>query len=299
MPIEADDSLHDALRRERPDIVFNIAECAGGPFRESYVPTILEMLGIPYTGSDPLALALTLHKALTKKVLLYHGIATPPFVEYDSVPREDPPFGYPAIVKPVHEGSGKGIRNDSVVRDRAALEDRVERVLDLYRQPALVERFLPGREFTVAILGNGAEARALPIVGMRFDTLPAGAEPVYGYEAKWLWDVPERPLDIFECPARVDEQTAAAVARAALDAFRVLGCRDWCRVDIRCDEHGVPNVLELNPLPGIIPAPEANSCFPKAARAAGLAYDALVREVLAIACRRTGLVCTEVAAAAV
>ena len=139
----------------------------------------------------------------------------------------------------------------------------------------LIETYLPGPEFTVAVLGNGDEARCLPIVGMRFDTLPKGAPPIYGYEAKWLWDSPSHPLEIFECPAQIPEGLAEDIRAAALGAYHALECRDWCRVDIRCDATNRPMVVELNPLPGILPDPRDNSCFPKAARAAGISYDDL------------------------
>jgi D-alanine-D-alanine ligase len=150
----------------------------------------------------------------------------------------------------------------------------------------LVETYLPGPEFTVAILGNGAAAYCLPVVGFDFSTLPKGAPPVYGYEAKWVWDRPEAPLAIFQCPARVAPELYREIERTALDAYHALGCRDWCRVDVRVDRFGVPNILELNPLPGIIPDPAMNSCFPKAARAAGFSYDELIQDVVRLAWRR-------------
>jgi D-alanine-D-alanine ligase len=159
-------------------------------------------------------------------------------------------------------------------------------LLASYAQPVLVEAYLPGPEFTVAILGNGPDAYCLPLVALDFRALPPGAAPVYGYEAKWIWDTPEHQLDIFECPAQVPEGLSREIERVALEAYHALGCRDWCRVDVRVDDAGVPNVVELNPLPGIIPDPKMNSCFPKAARAAGLSYDELIQEVVRIAWRR-------------
>jgi len=124
------------------------------------------------------------------------------------------------------------------------------------------------------------------VIGFDFSTLPDGAAPVYGYEAKWVWDRPEAPLAIFQCPARVAPALYREIDRTALEAYHALGCRDWCRVDLRVDRFGVPNVLELNPLPGIIPDPAMNSCFPKAARAAGFSYDELIQEVVRLAWRR-------------
>lgn len=290
VPIEADADAYEKLRAVRPDIVFNVAEGEGGPFRESLIPAILDHLQIPYTGSDPLALATCLHKARTKEVLLAHAIPTAPFRVFDRPPEADPPFGFPAIVKPVHEGSSMGIRAASVVRSLAELRAEVDRVVTEYRQSALVEKFLPGDEFTAAVLGNGDEARVLPLVRIRFESLPKNATKIFGYEAKWVWDTPEKPLEILECPAVIEPGVEAQIRDVCLDAYRVLGCRDWCRIDVRLDERGAPNVIELNPLPGILPRPEENSCFPRAARAAGLDYKALVLSVLDIACRRVGLV---------
>jgi D-alanine-D-alanine ligase len=126
----------------------------------------------------------------------------------------------------------------------------------------------------------------LPIVGLRFDVLPAGAPPIYGYEAKWLWDTITSPLDLFECPARIPEALAQEIETVALAAYRALDCRDWCRIDVRCDAAGRAMVVELNPLPGILPDPRDNSCVPKAARAAGMSYDDLIRTVADIAWRR-------------
>jgi D-alanine-D-alanine ligase len=158
-----------------------------------------------------------------------------------------------------------------------------------YAQPALIEEFLAGREFTVAILGNGAAARALPPVEISFDALPQGAPPLYGWEAKWIWDTPENPLSIFRCPAPVSPELEADIAGAALGAFHALGCRDWARVDVRLDSLGRANVLEVNALPGILPDPEQNSCYPKAARAAGLDYDRMIVSVLEAALARLGM----------
>lgn len=295
--IEADADAYAKLRDARPDFVFNMAEGAGGPSRESFIPMLLDGFGIPYLGADPLTLGICLHKAHCKEVLLAHALPTPPFVVWDAPPRRLPPFGLPAVVKPLHEGSSKGITDRSLVRTAADLAREVERVIGAYRQPAIVEKFLPGREFTVALLGNGASLEALPIVEVEFAALPAGSNPIYGYEAKWVWDVPGKPLNIFRCPADVGTDLRLEIETISKEAFRVLGCRDWCRLDVRLDERGRPSILEVNPLPGILPRPEENSCFPKAARAAGMDYAALVNRVLDVALRRCGLPVSEEAAA--
>jgi D-alanine-D-alanine ligase len=192
-------------------------------------------------------------------------------------------------VKPLREGSSKGILNSSLVHNPAQLRDEIQRVLTRYHQPALVERFLPGREFTVALLGNGREVQVLPIVEIQFEELPAEINPIYSFEAKWVWDTVERPLEIFSCPAKMPAALRKKIESVCRAAFSALGVRDWCRIDLRLDESGEPNILELNPLPGILPNPDANSCFPKAARTAGMTYEGLINRVLEIACQRVGL----------
>ncbi|MBS7627739.1 ATP-grasp domain-containing protein [Candidatus Bathyarchaeota archaeon] len=287
--IEADEEAYERLRRLRPEIVFNIAEGLRGESRESHIPAILEMLGIPYTGSGPLTLAIALDKALTHQVLSAHGVPSPYFQVFES-PEEELEEGIrlPAVVKPLAEGSSKGIRSDSLVKDEESLRRRVSWVLRTYRQPAIVEEFLPGREFTVGIIGN-EKPMVLPIIEILLDNLPKGASPLYSYEAKWLWDVPERPLDIHRCPAEVSDNLRKEIEAIALRAFKALKCRDLCRIDIRLDGEDKPRVLEVNPLPGLIPDPKAHSCLPEAARAAGFEYDQLICTILWQAIKRYGL----------
>lgn len=278
------------VRKARPELVFNIAEGFHGASREAQVPAILEMLGIPYTGSDPLTLGLCLDKARAKEILTFHGVPNAAFVlveaEADVAAAAAVPL--PVLVKPLFEGSSKGIRDDQLVREASDLEERVLRVLRRYGQPALVERFLPGREFTVGILGNLPDLRILPPVEIRFDGFPAGSNPIYSWEAKWVWDRPEAPLAVFDCPARLTAPEQLAVEDVCRRAARVLRLRDWSRIDLRMDEHGVPHVLEVNPLPGVLPDPAANSCYPKAARAAGMDYPTMALAVADAACRRLG-----------
>jgi D-alanine-D-alanine ligase len=289
--LEADDSFPDKLRRARPDIVFNIAEGKNGVNREAHVPAICEFYGIPYSGSDPFTLSLCLDKAKTKETLAYHGVRTARFTVVRR--REDlakaRELRLPLFAKPIHEGSSKGITERNFCRTHTELEDETAFLLETYRQPVIVEEYLPGAEFTCAVLGNGDEAKVLPIVGMNFESLPEGALPIYGYEAKWIWDRPERPLEMFHCPAEIDDSLASRIERVTLEAYRVLGCRDWSRIDVRLDADGKPNVVEVNPLPGILPNPADNSCFPKAARAAGMSYDELIQSCLKLAAARQGV----------
>jgi D-alanine-D-alanine ligase len=283
----------DALQKLvdlRPDIAFNIAEGLHGVAREAQMPAIFELLQIPYLGSDPLTLALCLDKARAKEILSYYGIATAPFSVVTSMDAfEDLRVRFPAIVKPLHEGSSKGIYDSCVARNIEDLEREVRTTLEVYHQPVLVEEFLPGREFTVAIMGNGAEARALPIVEITFGALPQGMNPIYSYEAKWILDTVDTPLDIYDCPANLTPELERAIVDMSLRTYEVLRCRDWTRVDVRLNGRGMPHILEVNPLPGILPRPEDHSCFPKAARAAGMTYSQLINGVLDISLKRHGL----------
>ncbi len=288
--VEANEEAFEKLRKIKPFFAFNIAEGLHGPSRESQIPAMLEMLRIPYLGSDPLTLGICLEKSRAKEVLAFHGIPTAPFRVIASMDDfDDLRVRFPSIVKPLHEGSSKGVYDSCVVRTTDELEREVRTILTTYDEPALVEEFLPGREFTVAIMGNGDGARALPLVEIRFDALPPGANPIYSYEAKWLWDSVENPLEIYACPAPVDPPLQRAIETVALNAYRVLRCRDWSRIDVRLDAHGRPHVIEVNPLPGILPRPEDNSCFPKAARVAGMTYQQLITSAAMIGMERCGL----------
>ncbi|MBI5236531.1 MAG: ATP-grasp domain-containing protein [Deltaproteobacteria bacterium] len=285
--IEADEDAFEKLRKARPDMVFNMAEGIWGESRESQLPAIMDMLRIPYTGSSPLTLGLCLNKGRAKQVLAWHGIATPRFVVTDVYTADiAESLSFPMIVKPLFEGSSKGVKNDSIVHDEEALRDRIERVRGEYSQSALIEEFLPGREFTVALLGNGKDLRTLPIVEINYSSLPEGINPIYSYEAKWVLDTPSAPLDIFSCPAKVDAPLKKAVDELSLAAYRALDVKDWCRIDIRLDSNGRPGVIELNPLPGILMDPNCNSCFPKAARSAGMTFTELVNSVVDAARKR-------------
>ncbi len=315
--LEANADFPQNLRDARPDIVFNIAEGLHGVNREAHVPAICEFFGIPYSASDPFTLSLCLDKARTKEVLAYRGVPTAAFAvahgrrdwglgtgDWGEIANDDeraaspnpqslvPSPGslrFPVFVKPIHEGSSKGITEANYCETPEQLRAQVEFLLERYEQPVLIEEYLPGAEFTCAVLGNGSAARVLPIVGMNFEALPDGALPVYGFEAKWIWDRPEKPLEIFECPARITEELRSAIDEVVLRAYRVLGCRDWSRIDVRLDAMGKPNVVEVNPLPGILPNPADNSCFPKAARAAGMSYDELIQACLIHAAERQGI----------
>lgn len=289
--VEGDARAYDRLRALNPDLVFNISEGFAGPNRESHIPILCEILGLPYTGSDALTLGICLDKARTKEILSYYQIPTAQFLVLapGACSTALATFRLPAIVKPLREGSSMGIRNDSLVRNRAQLRARVREIHRAYHQPALVEEFLPGREFTVGVLGNAPAYEVLPLVEINHSVLPKGANPVYGYEAKWVWDDPAKPLPILVCPAKISAALNKRIRALVGRALDVLSVRDWARVDLRLDAEGNPNLLELNPLPGILPDPGENSALPAAARAAGYRYEDLILKVAAIALRRHGL----------
>jgi len=165
----------------------------------------------------------------------------------------------------------------------------VREIRSLYKEPVIIEQFLTGREFTVGVLGNPPDLEILPIVEIDLSQLPPGANPVYSYEAKWVWDQPDKPLEIFHCPADLSLDLKNRIEDIVRKTVEVLRIRDWSRIDIRLDERGEPNILEVNPLPGVLPNPEDNSCLPKAARTAGYSYAALLHRVVDAAATRYGI----------
>lgn len=289
-PIESDEYAFEKLVHLKPHLAFNIAERVFGPNRESHIPTLCEMLDIPYTGSDPLTLSICLDKSRAKEILSYYHIPNAAFCKIESLNELPVDVPLPLIVKPLYEGSSKGVKDNSVVYDQKSLQNKVDEIFRLYKQPVIVEHFLKGREFTVGVLGNYPELEVLPIVEIDYSQLPPGANPIYSYEAKWIWDIPEKPLNIFHCPADITIDLKNKIENLVIQACKILRIRDWCRIDIRLDEEGIPNIIELNPLPGILPNPEENSCLPKAARAAGYGYNQLIQRVVDEAIKRYGIV---------
>ncbi|HUP24958.1 MAG TPA: D-alanine--D-alanine ligase [Thermoanaerobaculia bacterium] len=259
------------LRGDRWDLVFNIAEGIRGLGREALVPALLDHYGVPYTFSDPLVLALTLHKGMTKHVVRDAGVPTPDFVVVEDAERCAVSLPFPLFVKPIGEGTGKGVDGRSIVKDQAELEARCRELISRFRQPALVEELLPGRELTVGILGTGDRARA---VGTLEVILLPGAEPgAYSYVNK------ERCEELVEyrlVHAAQDAVVAEAEA-VALAAWRALGCRDGGRVDLRCDRWGHPSFMEVNPLAGLHPL---HSDLPILSTLAGLSYPDLIDSIV-------------------
>ena len=269
-------SLVDALARGRTwDIVFNIAEGLKGFGREAQVPGLLEAYGLPYTFSDPLTLSLTLHKGMTKHVVRANGIPTPDFAVVESL-REAEALNlpFPLFAKPVAEGTGKGITATSRIMDRDRLLVVCHELLETYGQPVLVETYLPGREFTVGIVGTGAAARSLGV--MEVHLLAGAEEGVYSYLNKELCE-----SRVEYC--RVDDPCSRRAEEIALASWRVLGGRDAGRADIRCDAGGRPSFMEVNPLAGLHPE---HSDLPILCRLHGIGYADLMAEIMQSALMR-------------
>lgn len=283
--IEAGKDAYSKLSELNHEFVFNVAEGFGGASRESQIPSMLELLGIPFTGSDSITIGICHDKSRCKEILSYYGIPNAKFFITGGEQNAD--GRYPKFVKPLHEGSSKGIYNSCVVNSPGELKNEVERIWECYGQQSIIEDYLPGKEFTVAMLGNGSTARVLPIVEINLDSVPEGFNKIYSYEVKWFFDTRENKLDIFSCPAQIPSSLYSAIEKVCLDAYRALRIRDWARIDVRLDADNVPNIVEVNPLPGILPDPADNSCYPKAARHAGMDYDAMINAVLNEAVRRT------------
>jgi D-alanine-D-alanine ligase len=272
----------ERLLERPPELVFNIAEGFGTRSREAHVPAVCEMLRVPCTHSDPLTCALTLDKAMAKRVVASAGVRTPRFAVVDGpaeVARLE--LAYPVIAKPLAEGSSMGVRSDSRCTGPRELETKVAQLAGDYRQAILVEEFCPGAEITVGVLGSGARARVAGMMEIRPKRRPPG-EFVYSLDVKREW---EEEISLHAPPdqPQVVVEEAAAVALAA---YRALGVRDVGRVDVRLDARGRPAFLELNPLPGMRPA-WSDLCL--AVQGAGMSYPALVGAIVAEARARCGL----------
>ncbi|AKF11500.1 D-alanine--D-alanine ligase family protein [Sandaracinus amylolyticus] len=268
--------------QEPGDLVFNIAEGYGTRSREAHVPSALEMLGVPYTHSDPLTLALTLDKAMAKRVVASAGVPTPRFVVVENVEQlHDVPLAFPLIAKPLFEGSSMGVRKHSRVVDLYDLRELCGQLLADYREPVLVEEFCSGPEFTVGILGTGASAQVIGAM----EIVPrncAVEEFVYSLEVKrnYLEEVE------YHVPPRRPDELVRAVEDVALAAYRALACRDVGRVDVRLGDDGEPKFLEVNPLPGLNPV---TGDLVILARANGLGYADLIGRIVEGARERQGL----------
>jgi len=298
-PLEGDLDLYPTLQRMRGDIdiAFNICEGHRGDSRESQVPAILEMLGIPYTASKILANALSLDKAMAKRIWMSFGLPTAAFqlMERGDEPLY-PALRFPLFAKPVREGTGMGIDVHSIIEDEAQLRARVEALIAAYQQPALVETYLPGREFTVGFIGNTLapgqqplSARFAPDGFHIFPVLEIDTSPMADSEGAVYTNriKSDHPLGInYLCPAKVGAALEQELKHLAVAAFQAIGALDVSRVDMRLDRQGRPHLLEINTLPGINPT-ISDLCI--MARAEGTPYPELVNGILELAARRSGV----------
>jgi D-alanine-D-alanine ligase len=298
--LEGDVTLYDTLRQVKPEICFNICEGHFGDGREAQVPAILEMLRIPYTGSRVLTLALALDKPMTKRVLAYHGLPTPPFQTLERVNESlDPDLRFPLFVKPSREGTGMGVSAESIVYNEEQLRTQLQRIFDRYNQAALVEHYIEGREVTVGVVGNltGPVARRMPEdewaprILRGLDFLPPLEVNMAEYPAEEAGIYTSRiKVELahefhYLCPAPLTEAQIEELNWYTAATFRVTDCLDVARVDFRLDasENDQPYILEINPLPGLNPG-YSDLCLE--AEAYGWTYEELVNRILDEAIKR-------------
>lgn len=279
--LEGDRNLYRELARGDFDIAFNICEGHQGDARESQVPAILEMLGIPYSGSKVLCLALTLDKPMAKRILAFHGLPTPRFQVFETSNQPvDPDLLYPLFVKPSREGTGMGITANSIVRNEGELRYQVRWVIQTYQQPALVEEFIEGQDITVGLLGN-MQLYVLPPLAV--DLSPCLPEEQGIYTGRIKSELPNSPR--YVCPAPLTDTQVEQLSQLAAAAFRALDCLDIARVDFKLDANNgeKPYILEINPLPGLSPG-VSDLVFE--AEAVGMSHAQLINAILNEALKR-------------
>jgi len=275
-----DTGLIDRLRQTPVDIVFNIAEGLEGRNREAHIPALLEFLNIPYTGSDPLTLSVTLDKAMAKRIVVSHDIPTPRFKKVERMEDLDGlDLRYPLFVKLCYEGSSKGVRLDSKILGPRSLEEKTRSLLGIYGSPLLVEEFVKGPEFTVGVIGN-EHPSVLGVMQIEIKGRPP-EESIYSLEIKREWQEKVR----YHCPPLIDQPLIKKVEEVALRSYRALDCRDVSRVDIRVGEDHTPYFLEINPLPGLSPV---YGDLVIMARSMGWDYARLVKTIFHQALKRYG-----------
>ena len=281
--LEADPTLLDTIRAAKPDICFNMAEGHHGDSRESQVPALLEMLQIPYTGSKVLAHAIGLDKAMTKRIWQTFGLATAPWQVFRTADDPlDPTLRYPLFVKPLSEGTGIGISTQSIVHSAAELHERVAYTLATYQQPALVERFLSGRELTVGVIGGLPDQVVLPPVQIDTRQIAPDQLGIYTHHVKADFD---ETFYVF-IPTDLAPGMAERVQQLAQDGFNAIGTLDVARLDLRFDDAGDPFLLEINTLPGLSPD-FSDLCL--CANLAGKDYTWLITSILNSALKRYGM----------
>ncbi|GAB4028018.1 MAG: hypothetical protein Fur0011_7200 [Candidatus Microgenomates bacterium] len=295
--LPVDTNLYDNLKTQKKDIdlIFNLSEGISGiADREAHLPMLAELLGIPHTGPGPLTAALILNKYRAKQIWMASGVKTAESFlvtnSQDSLLTSHN-LTYPLLVKPNSDGSGIGIHAASIVTNKNQLKKSINHVLTNYHQPALVERYLPGREFTVAIVGNSPNLTVLPIIEINFAGLPKNAPAIDSYEAKFVYGatgvVPMHETEF--CPAIISKELEKDIINLAKKAYLAIGCQDFGRLDIRLDKSGVPHVLEINHPPGLMSDPNESSFFTISARTYGWDFPTLIGNILNSAITRLKL----------
>jgi D-alanine-D-alanine ligase len=271
------------LQEIRPDVVFNLCESVyGNTCWEMNIPALLDLFRIPYTGSSPLTLGLCQDKGKVKDILQSQGILTPRYKMFDRGVGPVKGNIFPIIVKPLHEDGSLGISKESVVFDNEALSRQIQYVIEKYHQPALVEEFIDGRELNAGLLESDGKVGVLPISEIDYSEFPEGVPKICGYEAKWMADSIEYQKSKPICPAPLEWVTKKRVEHIAVKAFKLFGCRDYARVDIRIDRNGKIYVLEVNPNPDISP----ESGMTRAIKVQGMTYEDFIGALLERALQR-------------
>jgi D-alanine-D-alanine ligase len=266
-----------------PDVVFNLCESVyGNTCWEMNIPALLDLFRIPYTGSSPLTLGLCQDKGKVKDILLSQGIPTPRYKIFDRGVNRKNGNIFPAIVKPLHEDGSLGISKESVVFDDEALRRQIQYVIERYDQPALVEEFVDGRELNVGLLETNGKVKTLPISEIDYSEFPEEVPKICGYEAKWVTESPEYQKSKPICPAPLERAVKKRLEEIAVNVFKIFGCRDYARVDVRLDRNGKIYVLEVNPNPDISPS----SGMTRAIKVQGMTYAEFVGGLLEKALQR-------------
>lgn len=277
------ENLIELLRTRRPDAVFNLVESFhDSPLQEMMAAGICEMHGTPYTGSPPLTLGICQRKGLSKQILLTDGIRTPRFkLVSESISSLRHGLHYPLMVKPAREDGSIGVENESVVFNVKKLKERLHYVLNEFHQPAILEEFIEGRELSVSILGE-KDPLVLPISEVDFTQMPKSFNPIYTYQAKWepRHEAYHRTIPI--CPAPLSKRIEKGVREMALRAYRIMGCRDYARVDFRLDKKNKPFVLEVNPNPHLA----EGMGFMRSAEAHGFSFGETLKRIVELALTR-------------
>jgi len=271
--------LIDFMKEKKPDLIFNLCESLGNEsIHEMHVAGLYELMGIPYTGAGAFALGSCLNKVRTKEILIAHQIRTPKYAlvaKLEPNTLSDLGLKYPIIVKPSREDASTGIYSNSVVDNETDLRERIQHILVKFGQPAMVEEYVEGREINVALLGNNPPV-TLPLSEIDFSLLPSDLPRIVTYNAKWMEATDEYKGTVGVCPAPLDEGIAAQLRSIGQKAFRIMGCRDYARVDMRLTKDNIPFVIEVNPNPDI----SEDAGFARSARNYGLSFDQTVAKIV-------------------